>query len=146
MTNSVRNAGLCAAMAMLGSAVGAQTVAEQFHPIEADAGIKPFISRSTDTTPTTVVVLLSGEPVAAVQRQLGRKLDQGERDSIIAAREAEHQGSRPSIESLGGTVLAHLHSALNGVKVKIAKNRLAALRRLPGVVDIQAVGTYERVN
>ncbi|MCK9687427.1 S8 family peptidase [Scleromatobacter humisilvae] len=145
MRSSVRNAGLCAAMVVTGSTAGAQS-AELFQAVPANTPIKPFVSRSADSTPVTVVVLLSGEPVAQVQRQLGRKLVQGERDSVIAARASEHETLRPSIERLGGKVLAHFHSALNGVKIKIPRNRIAALRALPGVVDVQAVGTYQRLN
>jgi subtilisin family serine protease len=89
---------------------------------------------------------MSGDSVAKVQQNLGRKLAPGERASIMAARRAEHQALQPTIEGLGGKVLSHLGGALNGMKIRIAKNRIAAIRKLPGVVGVKSVGTYERVN
>ncbi len=145
MKHILHQAGLCVALTLLASAVGAQSPAEaQFQPIPSDTPMKPFATRQT--APTTVVVLLSGDPVATVQRNVGRRLNAGERASIMAARSAEQQTLHPSIEALGGKVLSHMQGALNGIKIKIARNRLAALRRLPGVVDVLKVGTYERVN
>ena len=146
MNHSIRSVGVCAALTVLVSSVGAQSAdMDLFQPVPSDTAIKPSF-RSRATAPTTVVVLLKGDPVATVQRQLGRKLDSAERASIMAARGGEQQALRPAIEGLGGTVLAHMQGALNGIKVRIAKNRIAALRRLPGVVDVKMVGTYERVN
>ncbi|MDY0745939.1 S8 family serine peptidase [Paucibacter sp. R3-3] len=139
--------GLCAVLTPLAAAAQAVTGTDAFQPIASDTAIKPtFKSRMTDTTPTTVIVMLRGDSVASVQRQSGRKLDMGERASIMAARSADQQALSPSIEALGGQVQAHLRAAINGIKVKIARNRIALLRRLPGVVDVRPVGTYERLN
>lgn len=148
MTTFVRKAGLIATAAVLGSMVTLPTLAaeDDFQQIQGSVSIKRFVTRSMDTTPTTVMVLLSGDSVATVQRNVGRDLARSERLSIIGARQAEHDAMKSSIERHGGRVLAHLHSALNGVKVTIAKNRLAELRRLPGVVGVLPVGVYERVN
>jgi len=139
--------GLCAVLTPLAAAAQAATSPDAFQAIASDTAIKPtFKSRLSDTTPTTVIVMLRGDSVAGVQRQSGRKLDAGERASIMAARSADQQALSPSIEALGGQVQAHLRAAINGIKVKIARNRIALLRRLPGVVDVRPVGTYERLN
>lgn len=138
---------LTSAAALLGSAIGMPLMpAEPFQEIQGAVTKHDFVSRSSDTRLTTVIVLLAGEPVAAVQGRAGRKLSQGERDTIISARRADHASLRPHIERHGGHVIGGLHSALNGVKVSIARNRIAELRSLPGVIDIKIVGTYERNN
>ena len=143
MTTLIRKAGLLAAAAVLGSLPGMVSfAAEPFQPILDDT--TAYSPRGNGST--TVIVILAGESVAVVQKNMGRKLTDGERKTIIGARYSDHEALRSRIEGQGGTVLAHLHSALNGIKIKIAKNRLAALRRIPGVIDIMVVGTYERVN
>ncbi|HUP06578.1 MAG TPA: S8 family serine peptidase, partial [Caldimonas sp.] len=137
-----------AAIAALASSIAAPAWGQElFEPVDGAATLdRQFVSHGNPTHKVTVMVMLSGEPVAAVQRKLGRKLERGERDSIISARHGEQDTVQPGIERLGGTVLARLQSAINGIKVQIPANRLALLRRLPGVVDVKAVGTYNRVN
>ncbi len=146
MKTVIHKFGLAAAMAVLGSGANAQSSALDalITPVPSDTSIKSFTSRGS--APATVVVTMSGDSVATTQRQFGRKLEASERASIVAARLAEHQTLRPSIEALGGKVLGHMEGALNGIKIRISKNRLAALRKLPGVVGIKAVGTYDRLN
>lgn len=130
--------------ALLG-ATGLAAAANEFQPVAADTAIDPaFVQRSLKQA--HVVVLLRGDSVAVVQRNLGRKLEPGERTSIMAARRAEQQALEPSIQAAGGQVVGRLQGALNGIRVKISPNRLSLLRRLPGVVDVKRVGTYERVN
>jgi subtilisin family serine protease len=102
--------------------------------------------RGADHKPVKVVVILKGDPVAVVQKNVGRELTRGERQSVIAQRHAEHQGVRSEIERHGGKVLAHFQSALNGMKIEISRNQIARLRAIPGVVSVLAVGTYERSN
>lgn len=147
MNHVIHKAGLCAALTVLAATAAAQTSTADalIQAVPSDTAVNPaFVSRAT--APTTVVVLMSGDSVAKVQQHLGRKLEASERASIMAARRAEHQALQPTIEGLGGKVLSHLGGALNGMKIRIAKNRIAAIRKLPGVVDIKTVGTYERVN
>jgi subtilisin family serine protease len=136
-----------AAIAALATSIAVPALAQElFEPVDGATLDKQFTSRSIDNRHVTVMVMLKGEPVTALQRQLGRKLERAERDSVISARRAEQDALQPSIERMGGAVLARLQSAINGVKVQIPRNRIALLRRLPGVVDVKAVGTYERLN
>jgi len=142
MKGAMRNAALFAALAAMGFAASAQEAA--IHQIQGNvAAVAPH---SRDARPTTVVVLLSGDSVAAVQKNAGRLLNDSERSAIIAARSAESAAAVFRIRQLGGRVLNTFHSALNGVKVSIAADRLRALRSLPGFVDIKKVGEYERLN
>ncbi|MDR7271338.1 subtilisin family serine protease [Pelomonas saccharophila] len=147
-TSVVRKSAISAAIAMLGSSIGVASMAQEaFQPIGNDVALdKAFVQRGNDTQLTTVMVMLSGDSVVKMEHRLGRRLERGERESVAHARQGDQDAVRPHIERLGGRVLARLQNAINGIKIQIPKNRIAALRRLPGVVDVKAVGTYSRLN
>lgn len=144
----VRKSAISAAIAMLGSTIGAQAMAQEaFQPIASGVALdKAFVQRANQTQLTTVMVMLSGDSVVRMERKLGRRMERSERESVANARRAEQETVKPQIERLGGTVVARLQHALNGIKIQIPANRIAALKRLPGVVDVKAVGTYHRLN
>src|SRR2546427_1446392 len=52
---------------------------------------------------------------------------------------AEHEGIEPEISGRGGRVLKRFRHALNGVKIEIDRNEVAALAALPGVVAVLPV-------
>src|SRR5882762_7966025 len=87
--------------------------------------------------PVTVVVQLAGDSVAEQQGNAGRKLDRNEKDRIKGQLKSQQDGLRGSIESLGGTVVAHYQAAYNGIKVRIAHDRVNELAALPGVVAVR---------
>lgn len=112
-----------------------------------DRSTRPsFVPRTVDARPATVVVVLAGDDVATVQKQVGRPLSRSERQSVVAQLSGGHSAATPEIQRRGGQVLGHLHSALNGIKVSIPRNRIDTLRSIPGVVDVRMVGTYEPTN
>ncbi len=94
----------------------------------------------------TVVATLAGEPVAVAQETASRRLLRAEKDRVKTERRGEQAAVRPSIEALGAEVLGTYQSALNGIKVRIPRRQLAALRELPGVVAVKPVGMYVRAN
>jgi len=147
-SRAIRKSAVGVAVVALASSFTLPSMAQDlFQPIDSSAALdKDFVPRRSHKRPVIVMVMLAGEPVAAMQKQLGRKLVSGERNAIISARLAEQQAAQPGIERLGGTVLARLQSAINGIKVQIPSDRVALLRSLPGVVDVKAVGTYDRLN
>src|SRR5881396_1532784 len=87
--------------------------------------------------PVTVVVQLAGDSVAEQQANAGRKLDRDEKERIKSQLKSQHDGLRGSIESLGGTVIANYRAAYNGIKVRIAGDRVKELAALPGVVAVR---------
>jgi subtilisin family serine protease len=99
-----------------------------------------------DTTPVTVVVLLAGDPVATVQESAGRRLSRDEKDGIKGQRSYEQNAIRSHIEAAGGKILGAFQSAVNGIKVQIASNKVGTLRQIAGVVDVKGVNKYERDN
>ncbi|HQR12522.1 MAG TPA: S8 family serine peptidase [Casimicrobiaceae bacterium] len=143
----VRGATLCVAAATLGVAFGVHAQSrDAIQSIAERATVSPVGHRSVNGGQKTVVVLLAGDSVAAVQARAGRPLSQAERDTIRSARTADQAGIKAAIERRGGKVLGSFQSAMNGIKVSIPQNRLQELRSLPGVVGIKLVGTYDRDN
>ncbi|HEX7840239.1 MAG TPA: S8 family serine peptidase, partial [Kofleriaceae bacterium] len=94
----------------------------------------------------TVVAVLDGPSVAALQEAAARKLTRAEKVAIKAQRIAEQAAPRARIEAVGGKVIGSFQSALNGLKVRISRGQLAALRSIPGVVDVKRVVTYSHDN
>src|SRR6266850_3125225 len=108
-------------------------------PVAEDAGlITPvWTPLGVSKAPVTVVVQLAGDSVAEQQGYAGRKLERGEKDRIKGQLRSQQDGVRGSIESLGGTVVAHYQAAYNGIKVRIAHDRVKELAALPGVVAVR---------
>ena len=105
-----------------------------------------FLPASIDRTPVNVVVLLPGASVADEQAAQGRRLTRDEKRAVKAARAAEQSAKRAQIEGLGGQVTGAYQSALNGIRVKIPRNQLASLKKIPGVVDVVRVGVHKPLN
>jgi minor extracellular serine protease Vpr len=99
-----------------------------------------------DATPVTVVVVLAGEPIARAQEATGRKLLRADKESIKSLRRSEQDAILPQIQAVGGTVLCTFQSVINGIKVRIPANKAAALRQIPGVVDVKGVNRYRPGN
>jgi subtilisin family serine protease len=87
----------------------------------------------------TVVAALAGEPVAVAQEAAGRRLARAEKDRIKTQRRGEQAIVRPSIEALGAEVLGTYQSALNGIKLRVPRRQLAALKQVSGVVSVKEV-------
>ena len=90
-----------------------------------------------NTQAVNVVVQLAGDPVAVRQGNAGRKLSKAEKDQIKGQLKAAQDSLSGSIASLGGTVLAQYQAAYNGIKVRIAANKVDQLAALPGVIAVR---------
>src|SRR2546422_3605825 len=108
-------------------------------PVAEDAGLVTpvWTPLGVSKAPVTVVVQLAGDSVAEQQGSAGRKLERGEKDRIKGQLRSQQDGLRGSIESLGGTVVANYQAAYNGIKVRIAHDRVKELAALPGVVAVR---------
>ena len=107
-------------------------------PVEDTGLITPvWTPLGVSKAPVTVVVQLAGESVAEQQGNAGRKLERNEKERIKGELRNQQEGLRGSIESLGGSVVAHYQGAYNGIKVRIAADRAKELATLPGVVAVR---------
>jgi subtilisin family serine protease len=102
--------------------------------------------RGIDQTMVKVVVIFAGDPVATAQETAGRKLTRQEKSVVKARRAAEQAASRSSLVAAGARVEGTFQSALNGIKVSVPRNRIAALRQISGVVGVKPVGVYTHDN
>jgi len=99
------------------------------------------------TPPLTVFLKMAGDPVAVVRsRAPGKQISEPERRSIADNLRREQDAITPAIEAMGGTVVAKLQHAINGIKVRATRDQLASLAALPGVVGIKPVLIYKPVN
>ncbi len=99
------------------------------------------------TQPVTVFLKMAGDPVAVVRsRAPGKQISEPERRSIADSLRREQDAITPAIEAMGGTVVAKLQHAINGIKVRATRDQLASLATLPGVVGIKPVLIYKPVN
>src|SRR5262249_39771830 len=95
----------------------------------------------------TVVVEFSQQPVAVARANaLDRQMTADETRSIIEDLRTQHELLRPTIEALGGRVLASYQYVVNGIKVRIPASRMGALGLLPGAVAVKHVATYKIEN
>jgi minor extracellular serine protease Vpr len=135
---------LASVLAMLTLSASAQGLDDSY-PLIDTSGFPPVIFRPSvaDATPVMMVVLLAGDPVAVAQKKAGGLLTRAEKDAIVAQRKSDQAAVQPQIEARGAKVLATFQNALNGIKVRIAKNLVDTLRTIPGVLDIKPVGVYE---
>jgi minor extracellular serine protease Vpr len=94
-----------------------------------------------------VVVKLSGVPVALVKAaNPGKQIDQAQRDSVKSSLQRQQAALRPQIEALGGRVLGQYQSAINGLKVEIARRNLASLATLNGVSGVDSIAVMTADN
>jgi minor extracellular serine protease Vpr len=98
-----------------------------------------WIPPGLNKAPVTVVLQLQGDTVAERQGAAGRKLTAAEKGSIKSSLKSRQDALRAGIESRGGAVLATYQAAYNGIKVRIARDKLASLAALPGVVAVRAL-------
>ncbi len=100
-----------------------------------------------DNRTVTVMLEMSGDPVAVVQsRARNKSLTAAQRNAIKAQLKARQDAIRGGIAAQGGTVLAQLQSAYNGVKVEVARQNVAALAALPNVIAVRGVEQHTRGN
>src|SRR3954465_2795798 len=126
---------LAAAFSILGST---NAGAVRPGPAGDEVTIKPaWTPLGVSKQPVTVVLQLTGASVAEQQGDAGRRFSDSEKRSAKAALRGQQDGLRPSIASVGGTVLADYQAAYNGMKVRIARDRVAQLATLPGVVAVR---------
>ena len=96
--------------------------------------------------PVTVVVQMTGDPVALKQAAAGRELSKAEKSLLKAGLEAQQDAIKPAIANLGGRVVADYQSAYNGIKVSIDPRKAAGLGQLPNVVAVRTLQKMERNN
>ena len=90
-----------------------------------------------------VVVTMTADSVASVRaRAPDHTISSEARRQVEQHALQQHATIEPVIAARGGKVLAHFHSALNGMRVEIDRGEVAGLAALPGVAEVVPVGRY----
>ncbi|MFL5310483.1 MAG: S8 family serine peptidase [Myxococcales bacterium] len=135
--------GLAAAFSQ--SSLAQTSAAQRFELASPDE--QPLRDVVLAAQPLTVVLKMAGDPVAVVRsRAPGKQISESERRSVAEALRRQQDSIEHSIEAMGGTVLAKMQHAVNGIKVRATPAQLASIATLPGVVGIKPVLTYKPVN
>ncbi len=117
---------------------------------EAPAGaIDPQVLPNAldDSRTVTVMLEMSGDPVAVVEADApNQELSRAERNRIKNELKAQQDAIKGQVQARGGRVMSQLQFAYNGMKVRVARNEVAALAALPNVVAVHAVQLVERDN
>lgn len=147
-------AGLVAVSALLMSsapgAVAQQAGAARFKPLARAGG--PITAHRQPLSllakqRVRVVVQMDVASVAEVRANAaGHSISDGDHQAIHTQIDRQQATIEPAIVSRGGTVLAHYHDAMNGIKVEIARSEIAGLASLPGVVQVVSVPQYALKN
>jgi subtilisin family serine protease len=139
--------GLSALAPTTGQAQGAKDLS-RFQRLELPAsGVPAQLPRGVRADRVQVVVNMSADSVASARaRSASHSITESEHGTIERQALAQHASILPDIAARGGVVLAHLHDAVNGVKVEIARDQLAALKALPGVVSVLPVAKHQLNN
>jgi len=136
----------------LSAALAATFVAVDAHAARPSESAAVNVSLDKSAIPlgserATVVLTLTGDSVAVVRAQApNKKISDDQRRGIEQSLRAQQDALRPMIEAVGGTVIAQMQNAINGIKVQAPANRLAELSLLPGVVGVKPVATYQMDN
>ena len=94
----------------------------------------------------TVVVELSGDPVALVSANAATALTREQRQQMRSQIKAAQAPIEQQLRSRGATVLASYQSAYNGVKVRVAASKARDLATIPGVVAVHPLQLFKPDN
>ncbi|MDE2448209.1 MAG: S8 family serine peptidase [Gammaproteobacteria bacterium] len=95
----------------------------------------------------TVVVQMSADPIAVVRANApNHVISDAQHRSVAATVDAQQAAVMPAILGSGGRVLAQFHGALNGIKIRIARDQIQTLKSLPGVTAVLPVRMYHLDN
>ena len=119
--------------------------AQRFELVSPDE--QPLREVPLAAEPLTVMLKLAGDPVAVVRsRAPGKQISESERRSVADSLRRQQDDLERTIEAMGGTVVAKMQHAVNGIKVRATPAQLASMATLPGVVGLKPVLTYKPVN
>ena len=135
-----------------GAALNANAAADpsaRFTEITLPDGFKPAVLpyAADPTRRVTVFVEMAGDTVADARgNSADNTISDSEKETIKRDLKAKQDALRPDIESRGGQVRGQYQSAINGMKIDIARGQVDAIAALPGVTAIRSIMTYKLDN
>ena len=121
------------------SQAGADPVTpKHFQPAPAGSTVE-HLPLGVSNAPVTVMVQMAGDPVTVADADAATPLTGTQRSSRRAQLRQQQTSAAPTIRALGGQVLGTYQLAYNGIKVRIAANKVDSLRSIPNVVGVHRV-------
>jgi minor extracellular serine protease Vpr len=118
-----------------------------FRPALAPHGLAAGAGKAAVKAPlVTVIVELAGDPVAVQATKALVPMTSTEETSAAAALSRSQQGVASQIQALGGTIHGSYQHAYNGIRVRIAADKLPALAALNNVIGVHPVVVHKPVN
>ena len=127
------------------SASASPGVRQIFHPVPAGSKITN-LPPGMKNKPVTVMVQLSGDPVAVTDAAAAQPLSATQKRQRSDQLGQQQAPVVQRARKLGGTVLGTYQHAYNGVKVRINAGELDALAATPNVVGLHALQTVKPDN
>ncbi|HEY9483884.1 MAG TPA: S8 family serine peptidase [Micromonosporaceae bacterium] len=119
------------------SQAGADPVTpKHFQPAPAGSTVQ-HLPLGVSNAPVTVMVQMAGDPVTVADA--ATPLTGTQRSSRRAQLRQQQTSATPTIRARGGQVLGTYQLAYNGIKVRIAVNKVDSLRSIPNVVGVHRV-------
>lgn len=139
-----------APLALAGGAAGASPaeLPDRFVEAPAAGAVDPAVLPvgADDTRTVQVMMQLSEPSVSEVQAASDTELSKGQKKQLAKRIKAEQEGAVAAAQAAGGTVLAQTQHAINGVKVSIARNKVAELASAPDVLAVRPVVVHHVEN
>ncbi|RRD49566.1 peptidase S8 [Arachnia propionica] len=93
-----------------------------------------------------LIVQLEADPVAVVAAKEGVEITGAKAEEVADSILDAQEGVARQVSSLGGEVIHRMHSAYNGMRIRIDAARITELRGIPGVKEVHAAPIHERAN
>jgi subtilisin family serine protease len=129
-------AALIVAGVMPATAVAASPPSRQFTRLDASKIDQKLVPAILANKPVTVMLQMKGAPATA------RKISKAQQVAVAKQLKVGQDAIKGRIAKAGGRVLGQYQYADNGIKVRIAGRRIAALMALPGVIAVRGIATH----
>ncbi|AXH96356.1 peptidase S8 and S53 subtilisin kexin sedolisin [Ornithinimicrobium avium] len=143
-------AALLTPLALAGGAAGASPAdpVDRFVLAPRVGAVDPVVLPvgADDDRTVQVMVQLSRPSVSEVQASSGTELSKGQKKQLVKQIKAQQRGVVAAARADGGTVLAQTQHAINGVKVSIARNKVADLAAGADVLAVRPVVVHHLEN
>jgi minor extracellular serine protease Vpr len=129
-------AALIVAGVMPATAVAASPPSRQFTRLDASKIDQKLVPAILANKPVTVMLQMKGAPATT------RKVSKAQQVAVAKQLKVSQDAIKGRIAKAGGRVLGQYQYAYNGIKVRIAGRRIAALMALPGVIAVRGIATH----
>ena len=111
---------------------------KRFQPAPAGSTVN-HLPVGMSNTPVTVMLQMAGNPITVADADAATPLTKTQKSNLRAQLRKQQSAAESAVKANGGQVLGTYQAAYNGIKVRIAANKLNSLRAIPNVVGIHRI-------